>query len=206
MLVETGFGLPCGVEEAWALLTDLERVAPALPGATVESVDARTLHATMRVKVGPVTASYRTVVSIASLDEISRTATLRASGRETRGTGGVEATVTATMTAAADATEVRLTTDLAVTGKVAQFSGGVMTDVADRLLRQFAERLESELATGSGEPIAAEPQRPGRPPALAPAEPVDVGRVAGAALLPKIAPVVAAFALGAATTLLLRRR
>jgi carbon monoxide dehydrogenase subunit G len=80
MLIETGFTLARPLQDSWALLTDLERVAPAMPGVTVESSDDEGLHAVMRVKVGPVTASYRTVVSIVSLDEAARTAVLRASG------------------------------------------------------------------------------------------------------------------------------
>jgi uncharacterized protein len=201
MLIETGFTLGRPLEESWGLLTDLERVAPAMPGVTVESFDAEGLHATMRVKVGPVTATYRTTVTIVSLDEATRTAVLRASGKETRGPGTVSATVTATMTAAGAATEVQLSTDLAVTGKIAQFGGGVMTEVADKLLRQFAESLEAQLgAAPASEPAAATPAVP------APAEAVDLGKLAGSALVPKAAPVLAGIGLALLALLLLRRR
>src|SRR3954471_24076020 len=118
MQIQTGFSLPLPVEEAWPLLTDLERVAPSMPGVKVDSADDEGRHAPMRGKVGPVTASYRTLVTIESLDEAGPTAVLKASGRETRGPGTVEATVTAALRADGDQTAVDLATDLAVTGKV----------------------------------------------------------------------------------------
>jgi hypothetical protein len=149
-----------------------------------------------------VTAAYRTVVSIVSLDEASRTAVLRARGKETRGPGTVEATVTATMAAEGDAaTAVQLSTDLAVTGKMAQFGGGVMTEVAEKLLRQFADQLEEQLAEPA--PAAAEAGAP-TPPAAA--EPVDLGRMAGSAMLPKAAPALVAIGLAVLALVLLRRR
>jgi len=202
MLIETGFTLARPLEQSWALLTDLERVAPAMPGVTVESSDDEGLHAVMRVKVGPVTAAYRTVVSIVSLDEAARVAVLRASGKETRGPGTVEATVTATMAAEGDAaTAVQLSTDLAVTGKMAQFGGGVMTEVAEKLLRQFADQLEEQLAEPA--PAAATAGTP-TPPTTA--EPVDLGRMAGSAMLPKAAPALVAIGLAVLALVLLRRR
>jgi carbon monoxide dehydrogenase subunit G len=201
MLIETGFTLARPLVDSWALLTDLERVAPAMPGVTVESSDADGLHAVMRVKVGPVTASYRTVVSIVSLDEAARTAVLRASGKETRGPGTVDATVTARMAPEGDAaTAVQLSTDLAVTGKMAQFGGGVMTEVAEKLLRQFADQLEEQLAapeTAAGAVASAPPIQ---------AEPVDLGRMAGSAVLPKAAPALVAIGLALLALVLLRRR
>lgn len=211
MRIQTGFSLGLPVEEAWPLLTDLERVAPSMPGVKVDSVDAEGLHATMRVKVGPVTASYRTLVTVESEDASSHTAVLKASGRETRGPGTVDATVTATMRPDGDRTAVDLTTDLAVTGKVAQFGGGVMNEVADRLLGQFAEQLEKDLAApAAGEDdAAASAASEGRPPLdVAPApsaepEPVDLGGIAARAMAPRLA-VAGAIAL--LLLVLLRRR
>jgi carbon monoxide dehydrogenase subunit G len=203
MLIETGFTLARPLDESWALLTDLERVAPAMPGVTVESSDADGLHAVMRVKVGPVTASYRTVVSIVSLDEAARTAVLRASGKETRGPGTVDATVTAQMAPEGDAaTAVALSTDLAVTGKMAQFGGGVMTEVAEKLLRQFADQLEEQLAAPAPTPPT---EADGSAPPIQ-AEPVDLGRLAGSAVLPKAAPALVAIGLALLALVLLRRR
>jgi hypothetical protein len=183
----------------------------------------------MRVKVGPITTSYRTVVSLESTDEAAHTAVLKASGRETRGAGTVEATVTAKLAEASGATAVALTTDLAVTGKVAQLGGGVMSEVADRLLQQFAARLEEQLGAGAeangagadargpdangttaNAPDAdAASDRPAAPLRVAPAadpEPVDIGKLAGNALEPQIKAFAAGALLMLVLVLLLRRR
>ena len=153
--IETGFTVSLPVHEAWPLLTDLERVAPLMPGVVIDAVEDDGLRATMRVKVGPVHAAYRMRVRIDSLDSTMHTAVLKASGRETQGPGTVEATVIAALTDAAGATAVALSTDLTVTGRVAQFGGGVMTEVADRLLVQFTERLEADLGAAEAESTPA---------------------------------------------------
>jgi carbon monoxide dehydrogenase subunit G len=183
--IETGFALSLPVHDAWPLLTDLGRVAPSMPGVAVDSFDDEGLRATMRVKVGPVTTAYRMLVRLESLDQATHTAVLKASGRETHGPGTVEATVVASLTGEDGHTAVKLTTDLAVTGRVAQFGGGVMTEVADRLLVQFTERLEQDLAGGEplvegarSRPIGAD----GQPPQSSP-PPVDLGRTAGRVIL-----------------------
>jgi carbon monoxide dehydrogenase subunit G len=221
MRIETGFRLGMPVEAAWPLLIDLERVAPAMPGVKVESADEDGLRATMRVKVGPVTTSYRTHVSLEAADESARTAVLRASGREARGPGTVEALVTAKLAERAGATAVALTTELAVTGKVAQLGGSVMGEVADRLLQQFAARLEEQLAghaddaqtraaDADGAPALAA-DADGAPPRAADAggaapPPVDLGRLAGDALRPQIKAFGAGALLMLLLVLLLRRR
>ncbi|MBB4661814.1 SRPBCC family protein [Conexibacter arvalis] len=235
MEIANEFSLSVPLDAAWPLLTDLGRVAPAMPGATVTAVEPDGIRATMKVKVGPISVAYRVRVELVSQDEATHVAVLRASGREARGQGTVAATVTARLRADGEQTAVALTTDLAVTGRVAQFGGGVMKEVADRLLRQFAQRLEAQLAeepaadaagpaadatapgaapaagaaqpagatgagTGAGDAAGATGAAsganaaPGAAPAAAPveAEPVDLGRVAGAALLPS-GPAVGAF-------------
>lgn len=203
MKIDTGFRLNVPVEQAWPLLTDLERVAPSMPGVAVQSIDDEGLHATMRVKVGPITASYRTLVEVVSLDEAAHTAVLRASGRETRGQGTVQATVTATMRGEDGATAVELSTELAVTGKVAQFGGSVMTEVADRLLRQFAERLEADLTT---QPSPAQPDGAATPAPRPEPEPVDLGRLAGGAMVLEARRTLAAVVLALLALVALRRR
>lgn len=142
---DTAFRIPLPAEQAFALLTDLERVAPAMPGVTIEGREGDDLVATMKVKVGPVTAQYRLRTSMVSEDAAQLTAALRAGGREMRGQGSVEATVTATLTPETDGTAVHLHTDATVTGRVAQFGRGAMQDIADRMLRQFAENLARDL-------------------------------------------------------------
>jgi hypothetical protein len=210
MQIETGFALGVPVDKAWPLLSDLERVAPAMPGVQVESSGADGVRATMKVKVGPVTATYRTLVSVESLDDATHTAVLKASGRETRGPGTVEALVTARLSDDNGATAVALTTDLAVTGRVAQLGGGVMSEVADRLLQQFAARLEQDL-TGGGSPtppagsVVNGPQ-PQPPAAPAEPEPLDLGRIAGRAMLPSAERLALGGIVALLLLLLLRRR
>ena len=195
MQLQTGFSLGLPLEQAWSLLTDLERVAPSMPGVGVDSADADGVQATMRVKVGPVTAAYRTQVTMESEDAASRTAVLKASGRETRGPGTVEATVTAKLRPESDdRTAVELMTDLAVTGKIAQFGSGVMKEVADRLLAQFAENLDSDLAgpTATEQPgpqgvATADAHASPGPVAVADPQPVDLGAAAARAMAPRLA-------------------
>jgi uncharacterized protein len=147
----------------------------------------------MRVKVGPVQTAYRMLVRVQSLDEDARTAVLRASGRETRGVGTVDATVLAALVGANGSTSVSLTTDLAVTGRVSQFGGGVLSEVADRLLAQFTEQLERDLRTASAAERELSP--PAAPPTAT--EPFRAGGVAARALVRRTAPLGVALALGA---------
>jgi carbon monoxide dehydrogenase subunit G len=219
MDIANRFALSLPIDEAWPLLSDLGRVAPLMPGVQVQAADAEGLDAQMRVKVGPVTASYKMRVTTASLDEAARTAVLRASGRELRGQGTVDATVTAVLASADGRTVVELRTALDVTGRVAQFGGGMMKEVADRLLQQFADRLAAELAAppavshddasaaADGATPAPQAATPGSAAAPAEPEPVDLGRVAAVALVPRLAvPALAAAAGALLAALLLRRR
>jgi carbon monoxide dehydrogenase subunit G len=188
MRIETGFRLGMPVDEAWPVLLDLERVAPCMPGVTVQSSENGRLHATMRVKVGPVTASYRTTVSLESADENAHCAVLRVSGREARGPGTVEAKVTAALTGEGDASAVALATDLDVTGKVAQLGGGVLGEVADRLLQQFASRLEADLARPESGEVATPVPAPAASEIAPPIEeePLDLGQIAFHAVAAKL--------------------
>lgn len=217
MEIVTSFRLAVPPDEAWPVLTDLERVAPCMPGVQVESADDDGLQAKMRVKVGPVTAAYRTQISMESRDDEARTAVLRATGREARGPGTVDALVTASLKGEGDATAIDLKTDLTVTGKVAQFGGSVMTEVADRLLQQFAAKLEQDLTAGPATAPAADPAaeraagengtapRQAVPPPPEP-EPIDLGRIAGEALMPRVALAFSVTAMVLALVAILRGR
>ncbi|HZQ84685.1 MAG TPA: SRPBCC family protein [Acidimicrobiales bacterium] len=134
-------GLP--VAEAWAVLTDVERIAPCLPGAQLQEVEGDEYRGVVKVKVGPITAQYKGKATFQSLDVDNHTAVLRAEGRDTRGQGNANATITATLTADGDGTAVSVVTDLAITGRVAQFGRGTLADVSTKLLNQFVECLES---------------------------------------------------------------
>ncbi|MBV8960723.1 MAG: SRPBCC family protein [Actinobacteria bacterium] len=134
-------GLPVG--EAWAVLTDVERIAPCLPGAQLQEVEGDEYRGVVKVKVGPITAQYKGKATFQNLDVDNHVAVLRAEGRDTRGQGNANATITATLTPDGDGTAVQVVTDLAITGRVAQFGRGTLADVSTKLLNQFVECLES---------------------------------------------------------------
>jgi len=193
------FRVPLAVDEAWVVLTDLERIAPCMPGATLEGVEGEEYKGTVKVKVGPMTAQYRGAVRFLERDEDGHKAVLRAEGRETRGQGNAAATITATITPDGDGSAVNVVTDLTISGKVAQFGRGVLGDVSTRLMGQFVDCLEKDLAS------SAEPSIPASPEAATPraAEPVDLVATAGAPVAKRAAPLVALVFL---TYWLLRRR
>jgi carbon monoxide dehydrogenase subunit G len=140
--------VPVPVDRAWDVLLDVERVAPCMPGATVETVDGDSFTGQVKVKVGPITVSYAGKASFLEKDAAAHRAVVSAKGRETRGSGTAAATVTASMTGDGDSTRVNVVTDLAITGRPAQFGRGVMNDVGNKLLGQFADCLADRLAGG----------------------------------------------------------
>ena len=169
------------IEQAWALLTDVERIAPCLPGAELQEVEGDDYRGIVKVKVGPITASYKGTARFEEKDDTAHRGVLKAEGRETRGQGNASATIVATLSPSGEGTKVEVVTDLAITGKVAQFGRGVLADVSGKLLEQFVHNLESMVLapaaaagdTGSAAEVAAAPS------AEAPATPAP--KAAGAA-------------------------
>lgn len=156
--LENEFTVPVPVDRAWATLLDVERVAPCMPGATLDSVEGDTLTGRVKVKVGPVTVTYRGQATFVEKDETRHTVLVEAKGKEARGTGEAQATVRATLHDADGDTRVEVNTDLNVTGRVAQFGRGVMADVSAKLVDRFATNLAAELRKGEEETgAAAEP-------------------------------------------------
>ena len=143
-------GVP--VERAWQVLTDVEGIAPCMPGAELQEVAGDEYRGIVKVKVGPITAQYKGAARFVELDEGGRRAVLRAEGRDTRGQGNANATITATLVPDGDGTRVSVLTDLAVTGRVAQFGRGVLADVSAKLLGQFVSCLESTVLVEGGNP------------------------------------------------------
>ncbi|MFE0511417.1 SRPBCC family protein [Streptomyces sp. NPDC058964] len=195
------FTVPVPVPEAWRALLDIERVAPCMPGATVEDYDGKTVTGSVKVKVGPITVTYRGTAVFEEQDESAHRIVLVASGRETRGQGTARATVTGTLTEQGGGTAVSVRTDLTVTGRPAQFGRGVMAEVGDRLVSQFADRLSQRLA----EPADAVTEAPPEP------EPLDLFRTAAVPVAKRAAVAAGAAALVALTvagivTLVRRRR
>jgi carbon monoxide dehydrogenase subunit G len=142
------FTVDVPIDEAWTVLTDLERIAPCMPGARLDEVEGDEYHGTVKVKVGPVTAEYRGKATFVERDEAGHRAVLRAEGREARGQGNASATITAQLEPVGTATRVSVTTDLTITGRVAQFGRGVLADVSTKLLGQFVDSLETTVLSG----------------------------------------------------------
>jgi uncharacterized protein len=146
--------------QAWAVLTDVERIAPCLPGAELQEVEGDEYRGVVKVKVGPITAQYKGKARFLEQDEAGGRAVLCAEGRDTRGQGNANATITATLTPDGDGTKVSVVTDLAISGRVAQFGRGVLADVSAKLLDQFVACLETNVLQGNPGPApepAAEP-------------------------------------------------
>jgi carbon monoxide dehydrogenase subunit G len=150
------FTVPASVEDAWAAFNDLERITPCFPGAALTSFDGETFAGGVKVKLGPISMQYTGTGKFLERDDVAHRAVIEAKGKDKRGNGTAAATVTAELADAGDKrTNVRVRTDLNVTGKPAQFGRGVMQDVSDKLLGQFATCLESRLAA----PEASESSR-----------------------------------------------
>jgi uncharacterized protein len=139
------FRVGASPDEAWALLTDLERIAPCMPGAELQEVDGDDYKGIVKVKVGPITAQYKGVARFVERDDSAHRAVLRAEGRETRGQGNASATITAQLTPDGTGTKVSVVTDLTIAGRVAQFGRGILADVSTKLLGQFADCLGKKL-------------------------------------------------------------
>ena len=156
MKLEHEFTVPVPVAQAWDVLLDVERIAPCMPGATVESFDGETIVGKVKVKVGPIQVTYAGTARFIEKDESARRAVIEAKAKEARGSGTANATITAQLhDDGGSSTSVKVTTDLAITGKPAQFGRGVMVEVGDKLLGRFADCLAGEL--GSGEVGAPAP-------------------------------------------------
>jgi carbon monoxide dehydrogenase subunit G len=208
MRIENVVEVDAPVDRVWALVNDIPRVAPCMPGAALTNVvDGQTYEGTVAVKLGPLRMSYKGTVVIQDVDEAGRSARLAASGKDTKGAGTARATVDTRLEPVDDArTRMSVTSDVQLTGRVASFGrGGAINDVATRLFREFADCLRATLeaeqapAAAPTSPAAGEPAAPGAADgATAPAAP-DAGEPAApaaetpaATVTPPAAPVHAA--------------
>ncbi len=176
------FTVPADLGTTWAAFNDIESVAGCFPGATVTDVADDRFKGTCKVKLGPIALVYAGSGTFLEKDEAAKRFVVEAKGKDKRGNGTAGATVTATFAEAsgeaAAATEVTVVTDLAITGKPAQFGRGVIQDVSDKLLQQFVDCLEHRVGEQAEEPAAA-----AQPAAAAPepAEAAQADTVAAAA-------------------------
>lgn len=168
------------VERAWAVLTDVELIAPCLPGAALEEVEGDEYRGGVKIKVGPITAQYKGKATFLEKDEANRKAVLRAEGRDTKGQGNANATITATLVSVGGGTDVKVVTDLTITGRVAQFGRGVLADVSAKLLNQFVDCLEHNVLT-QPETAAAEIAGASAAVTAGSAEPIAVAAAVGVA-------------------------
>ena len=225
MELQHSFSVPVDVDRAWAVLVDIEQVAPCMPGAALDTVDGDEFTGSVKVRLGPIGITYKGKARFVEKDEVAHRAVIDAQGKDARGNGTASATVTATLHPQDDGTRVEVNTDLAITGKPAQFGRGVMVDVGNKLIGQFADCLAGKLAKPagpaadgpaavapaavSGPPLAAsQPDTPQTSPE-APAEevaPIDLMASAGPAVLKRLAPVALLLAVLVLVIVFRRRR
>jgi len=219
MELEHEFTVPVPVDHAWAVLLDVERVAPCMPGAALDSIDGDEFTGRLKVKLGAMTITYKGAARIASKDEATHTVTMEGTGKESRGAGTASATVQAQLHDEGEITRVIVHTKLNVTGRPAQFGRNILSEVGGKLIGRFAEGLHEEIQrsedVGPEEAPAARPEQPAPPPPTtttqaspatddsAPAatrrrerhtaDAIDLFEVAGPAVAKRAAPVAAGF-------------
>lgn len=154
MQFEHEFYLPLPIEQAWAVLTDIERIAPCMPGAQLEEIDGNSYKGSVKIRVGPITTQYRGTAVMLEKDRTAYRMVLEGKGADSFGQGNAAANAVGFLHDEGDRTRVTLTTDLQISGKVAQLGQGVMKDVSAKLLKQFVTNLEKKLAA-EGPPAAA---------------------------------------------------
>lgn len=149
MLLENSLNLAMPPDQLMPLLEDLERIAPCLPGATItERVDDRTYRGRVTIKVGPVTVRYEGTMTVIEVDPVARRLVMRGEGRDPQGAGNAAATITMTVNPTEQGGSLgTIQSDVAITGRAAQFGRGLMQDVADQLLTEFAQRVEQSLVS-----------------------------------------------------------
>ena len=203
MKIANQFTVSAPIERAWDVLSDLEQVIPLMPGAQLTGHEGGDYLGKVKVKVGPVTSEFSGKVRFVEQDRAGHRAVIDAKGKESRGTGNAAATVTAQLREDGQRTSVTVDTDLKIVGKLAQFGSGMLQQVSEKLLGQFVESLEAELAT-EGTPNGQTPAAPGgqagsaaaaaephRLPAAEP-EPIDLLQLAGGDRLKKYGGVALA--------------
>jgi carbon monoxide dehydrogenase subunit G len=215
MKLEQTFAVQAPLSEVWTALVDVQRVAPCLPGAEITDVtEEGVYHGSFAVKLGPTTAAYRGTVRLETVDEAAHTATMKASGQDKRGQGGANATIVSRLSESDGATQVDVVTDFTITGRLARFGrGGMIEDISNRLLRDFADCLAKTLdgadapasgapapASGAPSPASQGPAPESRAPAPArAAQPVDPAAGTGSSPgppPPEAQPVAPAFRSG----------
>jgi uncharacterized protein len=177
MQLENKFTIDAPIDKAWEALNTPETVAPCFPGATLTEYEGDSFTGTVKVKLGPISLTYKGKGTYVSRDEEKHTVVIEASGRDSRGNGTASATVTGTLVGDGPSrTAVTMVTDMTITGRPAQFGRGVISDVADKIIGQFSACVASKLAP---EPAASSPASPA--PAAPSPSPADESAPASSA-------------------------
>lgn len=165
MILNNDFVVDAPAAQAWSLLTDLERVASCLPGAALDGRDGDDYVGGMKIKVGPIAAQFRGTARFLEQDDTRHSAVIQAAGKDPKGQASAQATISARLEPEGERTRVVVDTDLAISGRMAQFGRGAIADISVKLLDQFARNLGAEIAAG-GQPAAAPtPPTPSHVPA-----------------------------------------
>ncbi|MGW6196889.1 SRPBCC family protein [Kribbella sp. NPDC055110] len=209
--------------EAWAVLTDLEAIAPCMPGAGLTGFDGETYQGKIRVKLGPVISDFGGTARFTEKDVATQHAVIDAKGKDTRGAGNASARITADLKPDGTGTLVTVDTDLTISGKVAQFGSSMIKQVSEKLLGEFTTCLESKLATGmlgttpaTGAAVTDSPEMSAVASASTPgealstkaadeAEPLDLLHVAGGSIAKRVLPAAAVVVVIAVVVYLLVR-
>lgn len=211
MKLEHSFSVPADVDTVWRAVLDPERVAPCMPGATLAEVDGDSFKGSVKVKLGPISLLYKGSGEFLEKDEQGRKVVIKAAGKDARGNGTASATVTVTLTGDGDTTTGTVDTDLAITGKPAQFGRGLIAEVGGKILDAFATCLASQLAPEPApEPAPEENPKPKKPKLAVvhtepESEPIDLLAYAAPSVAKRAAPLVA-LAVVALIVIILRRR
>ncbi|MBM4696269.1 membrane oxidoreductase [Rhodococcus hoagii] len=219
MKIADQFTVDAPIERAWEVLTDLEGIAPLLPGARMTGREGDDYLGTVKIKVGPVTTEFAGRASFAEKDARSHTAVIDARGKEKRGSGNASATITARLHEEGDATRVTVDTDMKVVGKLAQFGSGMISQVSAKLMGQFASSLEDRLAAETSGTATDEPPPPDNGPGVAAVsgltgpvavepdvEPIDLVALSGIGTARRLMPWIAAAVAAAVVFTVLRAR
>jgi uncharacterized protein len=187
MELDNAFTVPVPPDQAWDVLLDVQRIAPCMPGATIDEVDGDVVAGRIKVKVGPVSLTYRGTAKFTERDPDARMVVVEASGKETRGAGTASATVRASLEPSGTGTQVNMHTTMNVTGRPAQFGRGVIVEVGGKLVDQFAQNLahliEGDTAgPDGGAQAGAGGAEAGAGVASASAAGVEAGAVGGASV------------------------
>ncbi|MEV0479868.1 SRPBCC family protein [Streptomyces sp. NPDC050508] len=196
MKIDNEFSVGVPVERAWQALTDLEALAPCMPGAELTGVDGDVHRGKVKVKVGPMVSQFAGTARFVERDESAHHAVISAAGKDMRGGGNASATVDARLRGEGAGTVVTVSTDLNISGRLAQFGSGMIKEISEKLFAQFVANVETQLLATQEQQPEAEPVSETQPAApvaqsrSAPSEPLDLMRVAGASVYKRLLPAV----------------